>query len=275
MNKDCDDLARNIAPGTLIGFRDRWVWWRKVFNTFFYIRFLWPVAVTDDEHEMLIKGNYKETLFRKIFRKMFWFWPRLIEAVTWSAGGADLEKDPQHFSVAYPNHEEALMLLSQLIGNKEKSILDLGCNMGRHLNVMHGLGHRNLFGVDIMGAALKEFEVKFPETFSATVLKQDTFQRFLLSQPNRSFNATYTFGATVELVHPSFDIVREVCRVTNDLVLFMINENGQSYPRFWTYEFNKSGFDLVYCIRPWRQNDTLGENKANVFSLLVYRRQDC
>jgi hypothetical protein len=78
----------------------------------------------------------------------------------------------------------------------------------------------------------------------------------------------YSHGGTLELVHPSFDIVRHLCRVARKHVVLYINEHGHAYPRFWIYEFRRRGFYLVRAERPAAQFSSI-ELEG---SLLVFQR---
>ena len=263
-------LSQSIHYRTLLGFKDSKVFWEKIINSFFYFPFLWSLVVREKEIDALLSGNYKETFSRKVLRNLFWFWPRLTMELPWVNGGPGKLQNPESFASISQDHCNALALLSDMLGNLDKPVLDLGCNMGRHLNHLRHYGHTSLYGVDIMKTAFSAFEEEFPETFSNCNLELDIFQRYLVKQPNCFFNAIYTFGATVEYNHPSFALVQEICRVTNDLVMFSISEHQGGYARFWTYQFNQNGFDLVFAIRPWRplKKDQLADG-----SLLIYRRK--
>jgi len=273
MNDNLYDLTKTIHTRTSDGFKENKIFWEKVVNTFLYFPSLWPLIIKDAEVNELLGGNYKEAFSRKILRNILWFWPRLTHELPWVNGGPGLLKNPEAFSSIPLDHSKALELFSNLIGDFEEPILDLGCNMGRHLNHLHEFGHNSLCGVDIMETAFTAFQDKFPETYSICNLRHDIFQHYLMEQPDRSFSGLYTFGATVEYNHPSFSLVREVCRVTDKLVMFSIHENQGGHPRFWTYQFYKAGFDLIFAIRPWRKPENPEQAGRANESLLIYRRK--
>ncbi|MBL4614101.1 MAG: class I SAM-dependent methyltransferase [Magnetovibrio sp.] len=273
MNKLDFDLIKMKHTHTIKGFKNTRVFWLKVCSTFFYFPSLWALIIKDKEVDSLLDGTYKESLLRRILRHMFWFWPRLTQELPWIYSGHGLPKDVQAFSEIPSHHRSALDLFSKLVGDKDAPILDLGCNMGRHLNFLYDRGHTSLYGVDIMKKAFVAFQERFPKTYDQCTLDHNIFQRYLTRHPDRSFSGVYTFGATVEYNHPSFALVREVCRVSNDLVMFVINENGGGYTRFWTYEFNRSGFDLIFAIRPLVDASNCVDDTEVVTSLLVYRRK--
>ena len=91
-------------------------------------------------------------------------------------------------------------------------------------------------------------------------IKQDYIQRYLNKTKNDFFFASYTFGATIELLHPSFDIVKELIRVSRKYVFLYINENEHWYPRFYVFEFRRNNAKLIY------------KNKFGKMSFLVFEK---
>lgn len=129
-------------------------------------------------------------------------------------------------------------------------ILDLGCNVGRHLHALWERGFRNLHGVDIQHSALALMEQVFPQMMTSVTVSQGTFQDYLPGVADRAFDISFTHGATVELVPPSFPICRELARVTRGAVILLIGENAHYYPRLWEAEFLRAGFILTKLLRP-------------------------
>ena len=87
-------------------------------------------------------------------------------------------------------------------------------------------------------------------SYKKITTNHDLFQSFLLNSPNKNFDVSYSVGATIELVHPSFDIVSEMCRVTKKYIFLLIQENSHEYPRFYIYEFKRKNFKLIDYKRP-------------------------
>ena len=139
--------------------------------------------------------------------------------------------------------------IMSLVPEKEAAILDMGCNVGRHLNYLHEQGYRNLRGVDWSGAALRDMSVRYPEAHAAAKLTNASFEDFLTAT-TESVDLVYTRGATFELVHPSFPLTRHVCRIARRYVVLVISEAAHAYPRFWEYEFAREGFELTHLRRP-------------------------
>jgi SAM-dependent methyltransferase len=249
--------------------------WRRAVNTFLAFPFLFDFVIKDRHFVELIEGRTKRNLaylLERLLQKSLWFWPRIIDAKPWVSGRSGDRQRPDNFIALDAHSSRALCdAIGRYASSKEAPILDLGCNVGRHLDVLRRNGFANLTGVDAMAAAFERMLTEFPETAKVSKLHHDLFQRFLRQQPDQFFDVLYSHGATIELVHPSFDIVKHMCRVTKHHVVLIQNEiRVHPYPRFWTYEFARNGFFLREARRP--VGDIPPANSSAVPSLLVYCR---
>lgn len=244
-------------------------------NTFLSFPFLFDLVVKDKDFDRFLSGEQPRDLaylWSRLLQKSLWFWPRIIDARPWVEGRTGHLQAPDNF-IAFDEFSSRAMCdaVERYASAKDAPILDLGCNVGRHLNDLYKRGFRNLTGVDAMGSALERMKTEFPEMASSTRTHHDLFQRFLRNQPDRAFDVLYSHGATIELVHPSFDIVRHMCRVSCNYIVLMINEaSPHIYQRLWTYEFARNGFFLREARRP--VGGIPPRNSAEVPSLLVYAR---
>lgn len=171
------------------------------------------------------------------------------------------------------DHPRVPVFLQELrtLAHHSDSILDLGCNCGYYLHLLKKEGFTNLHGIDISPEAVKFGKNNFD--LGNVDLVVGSFEEVLPEFTKRglSFDLVYSLGATLELVHPSFDIIREVCRISNRYVLLIINEWGHAYPRFWEYEFGRNGFLLVKCIRPYDGGEHDGD-LVKTDSLMIFKR---
>ena len=136
-----------------------------------------------------------------------------------------------------------------LVPDRDSSILDMGCNVGRHLDYLYRQGYRNLRGVDWSSAAIRDMAVRYPEMHANSRLTTASFEEFL-SRDAEPVDLVYTRGATFELVHPGFPLIRHVCRIARRYVVLVISEAAHAYPRFWEHEFAREGFELTHLRRP-------------------------
>ncbi|TAL09720.1 MAG: methyltransferase domain-containing protein [Nitrospirae bacterium] len=177
-------------------------------------------------------------------------WRGTLGAPYWER---QVEGDPHGFDKFIELQKSSHVLLDEVVqrvSGLEAPILDLGCNVGRHLNALHKLGYTNLYGVDVQREAFENMERVFPEVKKAAHLERGTFQDYLPKVADRFFEVVFTHGATLELIPPSFPICRHVARAASRAVVLAITENGHAYPRLWETEFLRENFLLVKLLRP-------------------------
>lgn len=213
---------------------------RKFINSFLYPRFLYQLFIREEHYQNLLEQKVTSNKWKKLI----YFYPSIVDAKTWMEGGEGQYRDPKDFIELRKNIDKPFIEYFKDVVAKNSRILDLGCNSGRHLTALHSAGYTELNGVDVMAEALEKFRTTFADSYSACTLHHDFFQRFLLLCNDQKFDVTYTIGATIELVHPSFDIVREMCRVTRRDVLMVIQPDRHAYPRFYKKEFMRNSFKL-------------------------------
>jgi len=156
---------------------------------------------------------------------------------------------------------------------KDDSILDLGCNCAVVLNLLKENAYKRLAGVDLNIKAIEYGKNKFD--LKGVELMIGSYEEVLprLIRENRKFDLVYSAGASISLVHPSFDIIRNICQVTGKYVILLDEDNlGFAYPRLWEYEFNRWGFTLVKLLRPSDGRDESLNELYPVSSLMVFRR---
>ena len=112
-----------------------------------------------------------------------------------------------------------------------------------------------------MRSAIAFFEQRAPQAFAQAKIHNDLFQRFLMRQPDLSFDTIYSQGSTIELVHPSFDIVAHMSRVTRSHICLVVQE-GEVYRRDWLKQFAQRGFVPLH-IEPMQNGE---------LTLLILRR---
>ena len=189
-------------------------------------------------------------LQRRARRFLCTFLPFLVRRQGGSGTREHWEKHPTvtAFEGIDPASQAQMDEIVSLVPDRNASILDLGCNVGRHLDYLYQQGYRNLRGVDWSSAAIRDMATRYPEMHAASRLTNASFEDFLpAAEPA---DLVYTRGATFEIVHPSFPLVKHVCRAARRYVVLVIGEAGHAYPRFWEYEFAREGFELTHLRRP-------------------------
>ena len=228
---------------------------KKVVNSHFTPRFLFNMVINNAQFDALLaSAGHPVSLsarIRRRFRRLLYFWPSLVDADSWAKGAKGSYRDPTSFISMWPGVDDLLLeKIIERVSSVDSPVLDLGCSCGRHLVYLHERGLTNLSGVDVMSAALRLFRKRSPTAYERTAIHHDFFQRFLTKCGDNRYDLLYSGGATIELVHPSFDIVRHMCRVTENNIVLTTYENRHNYPRFYVREFAKHGFVLVEGARP-------------------------
>lgn len=241
------------------------VFWRKTLHTYLTPKFLWERVIKDYSTFFSMK-NKPISKLEWLFKNIVWFWPTLHDADFWRDVVVGEVMGPEYYVDIGPHSQILVHELLDRSHDKNLSFLDLGCNRGRFLDILFESGVKNLHGVDVCAAAIDSIKEETPELFREASIKLQSMQEFLLAAGSCSIDITYTHGATVELIPSSFPLVREICRVTRESVIFYISESDYLYPRFWENEFRKHGFKLIKLVRQ-------PNNSINRFSLLVFERK--
>jgi len=175
----------------------------------------------------------------------------------------------------YMHHRPQIPYLIDEINSRvkhEHAVLDLGCNCGYYLFELKKAGYKNLTGVDISSHAIK-FGKKYFD-LQNTNMHIGAFENVLpeLLEQGRKFDVIFSMGASIELVHPSFDIIKYLARLSDKYVILFIWEWGRPTARLYEYEFQKYGFLMVKCIRPFDGSEIDTLNLKKIQSLLVFKK---
>lgn len=204
-------------------------------------------------HRLVIRGKSYDDLLSpsreqspnlsgRLLRKL-WFWPRIEEAAAWAQAAETGYRSPHNYLRTEPTRPAQWLIDNYA---RDLSVLELACNSGSDLDFVRRAGFHDLRGVDASASALNLFRETFPETWSHSQVSHDLFQRFLTEQRSNSVDVLFSNGAAIELVHPSFPIAREMCRVTRRAILLELNPRNTGYPRKYIRQFTKGGFRVSY-----------------------------
>ena len=224
---------------------------------------VYKLVIRDSDYDAVLAHGFSapRSKVRRALQRAFWFWPRIEEARAWAAAGTGLPYDPAHY---LHTHRTRLVEKINEIVPKDAKLVELGCNCGSDMHILHQDGFTDITGVDAGGAALEVFKNNYRGTYDLAQPQHDLFQRYLLQMGAASCDFIYSNGATIELVHPSFPIVAQICRVVKRGVLLDLSEWHQGYPRDYHAQFAKHGFVRVF--------DDQTEGELGPSSLIVFMR---
>lgn len=188
----------------------------------------------------------------------------------WKKQKAGMNHGYDKYDYSQPLRDKAFWDEIKLRAAVAADILELGCNCGRDLYRLKQSGYQKLTGVDICANAIEYGKKKFD--LNGIELVVGSYEDVLPGcvKRGRTFDLVYSGGATISLVHPSFDIVKHMCALSRAYVI-MLNEDNQdrAYSRFWEVEFRRHGFLLVKYLRPAYEDP---QASGVVSSLAVYQR---
>lgn len=188
------------------------------------------------------------TLIRKPINTFF---PRINlrdarkDIVHWRDGGT-------YDTTQYSLHDEFTSTFIQYVIKKTESsnsVLDIGCNQGRFLRTLSENGYNKLCGVDVMCNAIRMLSNYSSENRKKIDAKCATIQEYLPTLKDHSVDYCITYSATIELVHPSFNLFKELSRICNKGFIFALNESGHTYPRFYRLLALIHGFKKIETFR--------------------------
>ena len=218
-------------------------------------------VISDEDYDTLLAGRNasRRSISRKLAQRLLWFWPRIDSAAGWAESDFGGKWSPEFYD--RPQHSR---LVTKIIDEVplSASLMELGCNRGTDMNYLYLAGYRDLKGVDVSSTGLREFARAYPESWARADIQHDLFQRYLLNQSSKSVEFIYSNGATIELVHPSFPIVQEICRVARLGVLLELHLTGH-IPRDYLWQFKRNGFPVKYSSQP---EDSAGESHLIYFA---------
>tara|TARA_X000001316_G_C921417_1_gene35810 strand:+ start:993 stop:1865 length:873 start_codon:yes stop_codon:yes gene_type:complete len=239
---------------------------------------LWRYVICEDDYSEALGEQARgvhvaRRLVNRALRRLLPFWPRVMDAVYWSGADESGPGRPDNYAEQTEDIRYLAAEVAGLAASADAPVLDLGCNCGRCLASVADLGLTNLHGVDININAISRMIDYFPILDKRVNATRDFMQRYLDAAADRSFDIVFTRGATVELVHPSYPLIANICRISREHVVLVIRENGFSYPRDWIGEFESNGFLLIKLLRPLHQclKDRSSKTGEGI-SLMVFSR---
>ncbi|MCG3777301.1 MAG: hypothetical protein JW395_4179 [Nitrospira sp.] len=237
----------------------------KVFRNSYLQAPLWlyEFVIRDRHYDNVLNHGFSAPRSKVyvVLQRLLWFWPRIDDARGWAAADTGIGWDPVNYLHTY--RTRLVEKINEIVP-KDASLVELGCNCGSDMNILVRDGYIHITGVDAGGRALEMFKREYPETYTVAMPRHDLFQRFLLGMATGSCDYIYSNGATIELVHPSFPLVNQICRVAKKGVLLDLSERHQGYPRNYSEQFAKHGFAQVF------HDETEGKSVGS--SLIVFMR---
>ena len=159
------------------------------------------------------------------------------------------EFSPTYYAHQGPNRasERVYAALDRVVG-AEASVLELGCNVGRHLAYLHDHGYTDLHGIELNPEAFEVMAEQFPALAAAGTFHETTIESVVPEFDDDAFDAVFSVQ-TLQHVHPDESwVFDDVARVAADVLVTVENE-GDHTDREVNYV--DDSFPLYY--RDWHE----------------------
>ena len=157
-----------------------------------------------------------------------------MNAAYWASQKSGDPHGPDKYAELQPESYPMLEAIEKLALN-DPLMLDLGCNVGRHMKALMARGYTHVKGMDARDDG-QEYV--------------GTFEEWLPQQADGAFDIIFTHGMTVELVPTTFPICAQLARLASHAIVLCIQETGIPYPRDWKAEFENEGMTLTRYDKP-------------------------
>ena len=112
---------------------------------------------------------------------------------------------------------------------KDEGILEIGCNVGRNLVMLHNMGYRNLSGIEISPSAVEIFAREFPYVYSDSMVFRGAVEDTIEHVPDQDLIFTV---ATLEHIHKDSEWVFAEIVKKCDILVTVEDEAHTSWRHF-------------------------------------------
>ena len=160
-----------------------------------------------------------------------------MNAAYWKRQKVGDPHGPDKYAELQPESYPMLEAIKKVAPDHEASILDVGCNVGRHIKALRDHGYRQVWGIDVRSSDDRN-------------VITGTFEELLPLMHARWFDVVFTFGMTIELIPFRFPICHDLARVAKYGIVLAVHEVHAPYCRKWKKEFEHEGFTCTRYQNP-------------------------
>ncbi len=170
------------------------------------------------------------------------------------------------------DRSRALLSLIEFLP-REARILEVGCNVGRNLNVLYNAGFHGVEGIEISPHAVRILREAHPDLADVPV-HLGAAEDILPTMRSGSFDLVYTM-AVLQHIHPdSVSVFDDIARVTYRILAIertIPGSSSRTFPHDIPAIFKARGFDLVDTTPVWdipQANFDLGLKNYSAYSFV-------
>ncbi len=134
---------------------------------------------------------------------------------------------------------------------KNIKILELGCSVGRNLNILYHNGYKNLAGIEINKQSIELMEERYSEMYKTIDIYTSTIENAIKHILDLEYDLIFSM-AVLEHVHTDSEFIfREIARITKTFLITIEDESSKTwrhFPRDYNEVFSKVGFHQIESI---------------------------
>ena len=127
----------------------------------------------------------------------------------------------------------------------EGSVLELGCNVGRNLNLLLSNGYRNLSGVEVSSEALGLMRIHYADLAGTVKVYDSTIEAQIKRFRDAEFDVVFTMAVLMHIHRDSDFVFGEIARITKSTLIVIEDEEGlavKNFTRNYKKIFERLGF---------------------------------
>jgi len=150
----------------------------------------------------------------------------------------------------------------------QSSILELGCNVGRNLNLLMEDGFQNIHGIEINQHAIKKMQEIYPNLRKHAKITTNSLENTLKEFPKNYFGLVFTM-AVLEHIHKDSEwVFTEIKRITKKYLITIEDEktiSDRHFPRNYGDIFERLDMKQIFCYDCNEMPNWKGNFHARIF----------
>lgn len=155
----------------------------------------------------------------------------------------------------YFKNEESSQFLVDLIkkysDEKEIKILEVGCNVGRNLNVLFKNGYKNLNGIEINPNAIDAMRKHYSDMTKTVKIFNNKIEDVIKGFTDNEFDVVFSMAVLMHIHHDSEWVFDHLFRITKHYMITIEDETGvamRNFPRDYKQVFEEIGLKEIECV---------------------------
>ena len=148
------------------------------------------------------------------------------------------------------------------------SIMELGCNVGRNLNLLMEEDFQNIHGLEINKKAIEQMQEIYPKLGTHANITINSLENAIKEYPKNHFDLVFTM-AVLEHIHKDSEwVFTEIKRITKKYLITIEDErtiSDRHFPRNYEDIFERLDMKQIFCYDCNEMPNWKGKFYARIF----------